>query len=128
MKRFYILIALFCFALSAQAQFGVGGGGPTTTGRISGTIIDSLTKKPMDYASVGLYRSGGKSPITGVVTDEKGNFKLDNIKPGVYKLAISFIGYPTKYIDQVTTTPSKPDAKLGQVLLAPSHTRLKKFR
>jgi len=25
MKRFYILIALFCFALSAQAQFGVGG-------------------------------------------------------------------------------------------------------
>ncbi|NVM61776.1 outer membrane receptor protein involved in Fe transport [Mucilaginibacter sp. SG538B] len=125
MKRFYILIALFCFALSAQAQFGVGGGGPTTTGRISGTIIDSLTKKPMDYASVGLYRSGGKSPITGVVTDEKGNFKLDNIKPGVYKLAISFIGYPTKYIDQVTTTPSKPDAKLGQVLLAPSSHALK---
>lgn len=125
MKRFYILIALFCFALSAHAQFGVGGGGPTTTGRISGTIIDSLTKKPMDYASVGLYRSGGKSPITGVVTDEKGNFKLDNIKPGVYKLAISFIGYPTKYIDQVTTTPSKPDAKLGQVLLAPSSHALK---
>lgn len=125
MKRFYILIALFCFALSAQAQFGVGGGGATTTGRISGTIIDSLTKKPMDYASVGLYRSGGKSPITGVVTDDKGNFKLDNIKPGVYKLAISFIGYPTKYIDKVTTTPSKPDAKLGQVLLAPSSHALK---
>lgn len=125
MKRFYILIALFCFALSARAQFGVGGGGATTTGRISGTIIDSLTKKPMDYASVGLYRSGGKSPITGVVTDDKGNFKLDNIKPGVYKLAISFIGYPTKYIDQVTTTPSKPDAKLGQVLLAPSSHALK---
>ncbi|WDZ99957.1 TonB-dependent receptor domain-containing protein [Mucilaginibacter sp. SJ] len=128
MKRFYILIALFCFALSAQAQFGVGGGGATTTGRISGTIIDSLTKKPMDYASVGLYRSGGKSPITGVVTDDKGNFKLDNIKPGVYKLAISFIGYPTKYIDKVTTTPSKPDAKLGQVLLAPSSHALKEVQ
>ncbi len=128
MKRFYILIALFCFALSARAQFGVGGGGATTTGRISGTIIDSLTKKPMDYASVGLYRSGGKSPITGVVTDDKGNFKLDNIKPGVYKLAISFIGYPTKYIDKVTTTPSKPDAKLGQVLLAPSSHALKEVQ
>jgi outer membrane receptor protein involved in Fe transport len=125
MKHFYILIALFCFTLSAQAQFGVGGGGATTTGRISGTIIDSLTKKPMDYASVGLYRSGGKSPITGVVTDDKGNFKLDNVKPGIYKLAISFIGYPTKYIDKVTTTPSKPDAKLGQVLLAPSSHALK---
>lgn len=119
MKRFYILIALFCFALSAKAQFGVGGSGPTTTGRISGTVIDSITKKPMDYTTVGLYRSGGKSPITGVVTDEKGNFKLDNIKPGSYKLVISFIGYPSKTIDPVTTTASKPDNKMGAVLLAP---------
>jgi len=119
MKRFYILIALFCFALSAKAQFGVGGSGPTTTGRISGTVIDSITKKPMDYTTVGLYRSGGKSPITGVVTDEKGNFKLDNIKPGSYKLVISFIGYPSKTIDPVTTTASKPDNKMGNVLLAP---------
>ena len=119
MKRFYILIALFCFTLSAKAQFGVGGSGPTTTGRISGTVIDSVTKKPMDYTTVGLYRSGGKSPITGVVTDEKGNFKLDNVKPGSYKLVISFIGYPAKTIDPVVTTASKPDNKVGNVLLSP---------
>jgi outer membrane receptor protein involved in Fe transport len=128
MKRFYILIALFCFALSAHAQFGVGGGGPSTTGRISGTIIDSVTKKPLDYASVGLYRSGGKSPINGVLTDEKGNFKIDNIKPGKYKLAISFIGYPTKYVDPVETTPSKPDAKLGQIVISPSAHALKEVQ
>ncbi|HEY9195536.1 MAG TPA: hypothetical protein VIM77_04700, partial [Mucilaginibacter sp.] len=67
MKRFYIFIALFCFAISANAQFGVGGGGPNIVGRISGTVIDSVTKKPMDYTTVGLYRSGGKSPINGVV-------------------------------------------------------------
>ncbi|SDP98120.1 Outer membrane receptor for ferrienterochelin and colicins [Mucilaginibacter sp. OK268] len=125
MKRFYILIALFCFALSAKAQFGVGGSGPTTTGRISGTVIDSITKKPMDYTTVGLYRSGGKSPITGVVTDEKGNFKLDNVKPGSYKLVISFIGYPAKTIDPVVTTASKPDNKVGNVLLAPGSKTLK---
>ncbi|MDN5288207.1 MAG: hypothetical protein JWR38_4481 [Mucilaginibacter sp.] len=119
MKRFYIFIALFCFTLSARAQFGVGGSGPTTTGRISGIVLDSVTKKPMDYTTVGLYRSGGKSPITGVVTDEKGNFKLNNIKPGSYKLVISFIGYPSKTIDPVTTTASKPDNKMGSILLAP---------
>jgi outer membrane receptor protein involved in Fe transport len=125
MKRFYIFIALFCFALSARAQFGVGGSGPTTTGRISGTVIDSITKKPMDYTTVGLYRSGGKSPITGVVTDEKGNFKLDNVKPGNYKLVISFIGYPSKTIDPVVTTASKPDNKLGTVLISPGAKTLK---
>lgn len=119
MKRFYtLLIALICFAVSAHAQFG-GTGGPTITGRISGTVIDSVTKKPMDYTTVGLYRSGGKSPINGVVTDDKGNFKLDGIKPGSYKIVISFIGYPSKTIDPVVTTVSKPDNKMGTVLLAP---------
>jgi outer membrane receptor protein involved in Fe transport len=120
MKRFYILIAFFCFALSAKAQFGVGGGGPNIVGRISGTVIDSVTKKPMDYTSVGLYRVGGKANINGVLTDEKGNFKLDGVKPGSYKLIISFLGYPPKTIEPVTTTPSKPDNKLGVVYLAPS--------
>jgi len=32
---------------------------------------------------------------------------------------ISFIGYPSKTIDPVTTTASKPDNKMGAVLLAP---------
>src|ERR1700754_611516 len=125
MKHFYIFIAFFCLAFSAKAQFGVGGGGPSTTGRISGTVIDSITKKPMDYTTVGLYRSGGKSPITGVVTDEKGNFKLDNIKPGTYKLVISFIGYPSKTVQPVTTTASKPDKNMGVILVAPSAKALK---
>jgi outer membrane cobalamin receptor len=119
MKRFYIIIALFCFALSAKAQFGVGGGGPNIVGRISGTVIDSITKKPMDYTSVGLYRVGGKSPLNGVLTDEKGNFKIDGVKPGTYSLKISFIGYPTKIVEPVITTASKPDNKLGNVFISP---------
>src|ERR1700748_1168632 len=112
MKRFYILIAILCTFITANAQFG---GGSTIVGRISGTLVDSLTKKPMDYASVGLYRSGGKSPITGVITDEKGNFKLDNVKPGSYKLSITFIGYPAKVIDPIITTDAKPDKNLGVI-------------
>ena len=125
MKRFYILIVIVCSFITAKAQFGVGGGGSSIVGRISGTVIDSVTKKPLDYASVGLYRSGGKSPITGVVTDEKGNFKLDNVKAGSYKLTITYIGYPTKTIDPIVTTESKPDKNLGQLVVAPSARALK---
>lgn len=124
MKRFYFFIALICFAISAKAQFGVGGGGPTIVGRISGTVIDSVTKQPMDYTSVGLYRSGGKSPINGVLTDSKGSFKIDNVKPGSYKLVISFLGYPTKTIDPVVTTAAKPDAKMNNIFLSPGSKTL----
>ncbi|HAL83695.1 MAG TPA: TonB-dependent receptor [Mucilaginibacter sp.] len=122
MKRFYILIAILCSFITANAQFG---GGSTIVGKISGTLVDSLSKKPLDYASVGLYRSGGKNPITGVITDEKGNFKLNDIHPGSYKLVITFIGYPNKTVDPIVTTDSKPDKNLGLIIVAPGAKTLK---
>ncbi|MGZ3871610.1 MAG: TonB-dependent receptor domain-containing protein [Mucilaginibacter sp.] len=124
MKRFYIIFAIICSFITAHAQIGVGGG-PKIVGKISGNVIDSLTKKPLDYASVGLYRSGGKAPITGVITDEKGNFKLDNVSAGNYKLVVTFIGYPSKTIDPVVTTASKPDINVGTIAVSPGAKMLK---
>jgi outer membrane receptor protein involved in Fe transport len=126
MKRFYILFAIIFSFITAKAQFGVGGGGGSTTvGKISGIVIDSVTKKPMDYTTISLFRSGGKAPITGVVTDEKGRFHLDNLHPGSYKVTISFMGYTTKNIDPVVTTNSKPDNNLGTILFSPTARALK---
>ncbi|TWR27438.1 TonB-dependent receptor [Mucilaginibacter pallidiroseus] len=130
MKRILLLTIMFCAALTARAQFPVGGGGAgsSVVGRISGTVIDSLTKKPVDYATVSLFKSGGKTPINGVLTDEKGNFKFDNIRAGSYKVAVSFLGYQTKNIDPVTTTASKPDAGLGNIIVAPTARALKEVQ
>ena len=124
MKRLILLLFLFAFTLAAHAQFP-GGGGSSVTGRISGSVIDSLTRKPIDYATITLYRSGGKVPLNGVVTDEKGVFKIDNLNPGKYKVSISFIGYPTKTIDPVTTTPGRPDFNIGAIRLSPTGRLLK---
>lgn len=124
MKRFYLIFAIICSFITAHAQIGVGGGSKIV-GKISGNVIDSLTKKPLDYASVGLYRSGGKAPITGVITDEKGNFKLDNVSAGNYKLVVTFIGYPSKTIDPVVTTASKPDINVGIIAVSPGAKMLK---
>jgi outer membrane receptor protein involved in Fe transport len=125
MKRIILLFIIFSITLTAKAQLGIGGGGSSVVGKIAGTIIDSLTKKPVDYATISLFRSGGKAPINGVLTDEKGNFKIDNIKAGKYKIVVSFIGYPSKTIDPVETTASKPDNNMGTILLAPSAKALK---
>lgn len=126
MKRIYLILFLLCAAVAVKAQVGLGGGGGSSiVGRISGTVIDSLTKKPLDYATVSIYRSGGTAPMNGVLTDEKGNFKIDNVKAGSYKIGVSFIGYPTKFIEPVVTTLSKPDANMGQIVVAPSSKALK---
>jgi outer membrane receptor protein involved in Fe transport len=125
MKRILLLLTIFCASIiTAKAQFG-GGGGSSIVGKISGTVIDSLTKKPVDYATVSLFKSGAKTPINGMLTDEKGNFKLDNIRAGKYKITISFIGYPTKTYDPVETTAAKPDNNMGTLVVAPSAKALK---
>ncbi len=120
MKYFYALFLLIIIQQTAFAQFPGGAAQSTVTGRISGTIIDSITKKPVDYATLSLSRSGQTKATNGSLTDDRGVFKIDNIKPGKYRLTISFIGYQTKIIDPVTTTPAKPDLNLGNIILAPN--------
>jgi outer membrane receptor protein involved in Fe transport len=128
MKYILTIFSILTLAFSANAQNFPGpppGGAPGITGHISGSVIDSVTKKPIDYATIALYVIDGKSPINGVVTDEKGNFKIENIRSGSYKITVSFLGYPAKTITPVVTSPSKPDKNLGVVVLAPSQKTLK---
>src|ERR1700744_5545170 len=115
MKRIIILIAIFCSVLSAKAQVGLAGGGSNIVGRISGTVIDSVTKETMPYTTVALFRATGKSPLNGVLTDDKGVFKIDGVKPGSYRVEITFVGYPTKIVGNIVTTLSKPDKALGTI-------------
>ncbi len=126
MKRILTLIIIFSSFLSADAQIGGGApaAAPAIVGRISGNVIDSVSKEPMDYTTITLFRATGKSPLTGMLTDEKGNFKLDNIKPGTYRIEISFVGYPTKTVNNVITTLSKPDKNLGTILVPPGNKKL----
>ena len=67
----------------------------------------------------GLYHAGGKSPITGSITDEKGDFRIDNVHPGTYNLVITYIGYPTKTVGPFVTTNSKPDNNVGSIVVSP---------
>jgi len=123
MKRLILLLTIFGSVLTANAQIG-GTPANAILGKISGTVIDSITKQPLNYATVSIMRSGGKVPITGVITDDKGVFKINNMPAGKYKISITYVGYPTKTIDPVTTTLSKPDNNMGTVVVAPSSKTL----
>ncbi|HEY9004291.1 MAG TPA: TonB-dependent receptor [Mucilaginibacter sp.] len=126
MKRILLLFAIILSTvLTAKAQLGGVGGGSSIVGKVSGTLIDSVSKKPLDYASVSIFRATGSSPINGVLTDEKGNFKIEGLHPGSYKLRITYVGYPDKFVTGVVTTDSKPDKNMGTIVVAPSAKALK---
>ena len=126
MKKIILFCAAFFFICSVKAQFpGMGGGAakPTVVGRVVAVITDSLTKKPVDYATVSLLKLKDNKPVNGGLTDEKGKIILQNIAPSEYKLIIGFIGYTTKTI-VIKTSAEKPDANLGVILLSPNTSTL----
>ncbi len=118
MKRILLLCLSLLFILNVKAQFpGMGGPAkPLVTGRITVTVIDSATQKPIDYVSVALTKVKDNKPVNGGVTDEKGKLVLQNIAPDEYKLSIGFMGYKSKSL-LVKTTLEKPDQNLGTINL-----------
>ncbi|MCX2451064.1 outer membrane beta-barrel family protein [Pedobacter sp. PLR] len=126
MKKLILLFFGLVLTIGANAQFPMGGGTAKkmVTGRITAVILDSVTKKPIDYATVSLIKNKDNKSVNGAVTDERGRLTLSNISPEDYKLSIGFMGYKTKIIT-VKTTPGKPDLNVGTIYLSPTASNLK---
>ncbi|GAB3964852.1 outer membrane beta-barrel family protein [Spirosoma terrae] len=125
---------------SARAQFPAMPGGreqrpvtipgtssdnsPRGNAKLTGTIVDSTTNKPVEFASIALIDVTTKKPIDGTVADEKGKFTLNKLPQGDFQLLISFVGYRNKTVSSVRLD-RKGDVDLGMVKLAPDVRTLK---
>jgi outer membrane receptor protein involved in Fe transport len=88
---------LLCLLLSmtarpARAQ-APAAGVPAATGSLTGTVLDSLKREPVPYATVVLLPAAGDKPITGVAADDNGKFSLTKLAPGPFRLQVSYVGY-----------------------------------
>jgi ferric enterobactin receptor len=121
-KCVFILSLLLFISVGVQASNR--GGDDVVKGKISGKIIDSATKQPVSYATVSIYKAGSPSPFNGVVSDDNGGFMLNNVGEGKYRIAINFIGYRKKFINNVTIAKGSTDVALGTILLASTANQL----
>lgn len=108
--RFTSLIFFTIMAAGAYAQ---------GNSKITGAVIDSLTKKPVEFANVALALPSSPAPIDGTVCDEKGEFTLSKVAAGNYELFISFIGFETKVIT-VTIGDKKETVDIGRIIISPT--------
>ena len=66
------------------------------TGSLTGTVLDSLKKEPVAYATVVLLPPApDDKPITGVAADDAGKFTLTKLAAGSFRLRASYVGYGT---------------------------------
>ena len=81
---------------------------------ISGTIVDSSTGATIEIATVSVKLARGEKIISAVTADINGNFSIEQLKPDMYLLTVSYIGYVSK------TLPVEVSANvnLGKILLS----------
>jgi len=93
-------------------------------GIISGALHDSSNNEHIEYGNIVLYRSSDKKMVTGVITDSKGKFVLENILPGKYFIRIQYMGYENKIIPDLKISTQSADIKLGDISIQPKTSSL----
>jgi outer membrane receptor protein involved in Fe transport len=98
MKQTILTLAL---AFLLTASYGQEKNPGKENGKISGKVIDSFTNRPLEYATVSLFRAGKKTPINGTTSDSSGYFEITKFTSGNYYLTIEFVGFRTIEIKSV---------------------------
>ncbi len=84
---------------------------------LTGRVLFPNDNKPVQGATVLLVDEEGNSE-TGILTDEKGLFRISEVQPGTYTLRVTFAGFEN--IEQAITMPEEAmdmgDLKLGVVV------------
>ncbi len=77
-------IVLSCLFSYSQQKSGAA---------ITGLAVDSLTRAPIEYATITFFLKGSKKALTGTTSDNTGHFVLNNIAEGNYTILVESIGY-----------------------------------
>jgi outer membrane receptor protein involved in Fe transport len=89
-------------------------------GIIKGEVVDSLTKQPINYATVSVLNPKDSTVIDGSITKANGKFEISGLPNGEYLVKSSFVGFKNTYISNVSLQKGKHVADLGRVRLLSS--------
>lgn len=81
---------------------------------ITGKVIEKTTSQPLEYATVTVIGVNTNKPISGAVTDTKGEFRIE-VNPGNFIMKYEYISFKT------LTSPEKgfsTDTNLGTISLS----------
>lgn len=116
MCRISLLISiLLLYSVILQAQNGV----------IKGRVVEEINNASIPFANVLIDETG-----KGMSTDIEGNFRFENLEPGLYTITCSFVGFKTITVEEIRVDNVKPavvnikmnedNELLGEVLIQTS--------
>ena len=118
MKTFYFfIIALFIGNAAISKDL-------IKQGSINGTVLDEQSK-PVDYATVGLFKTSDSSLVKTALTSVNGKFEFININTGNYFVKVNMMGYIIHQGKPFVLTESKITLDLESIHLKTEGKNLK---
>jgi hypothetical protein len=95
-KAVKLTLIVFCI-LFAQNIFA-----QSLTQKVKGKVFDNESQSPLAFASVVILNTE-----FACMSDEKGNYKFENVPVGRYQIEVSFLGYYSIIVPEVLVTSAK---------------------
>jgi ferric enterobactin receptor len=109
-----ILILICCLHLNAQNK-----------NSIAGSVVDSISKKPIEYATITLTNAKTNKVVNGSATDSLGYFEITDVDSGLYFITFESIGYTKKIINNFHLKESHIPKNIGTISLHKNVNTLK---
>ena len=112
--RIFLVLFFYVVSINSFAQ----------KGQVIGKVLDNQSNASISYATISLLHLGDSSFLKGVISDEQGKFKIENIVLNQsYLLRVTFIGYKTLFKNIDFKNYKLVDLK--EVVISPSPELLK---
>ncbi|MGF1925443.1 MAG: carboxypeptidase-like regulatory domain-containing protein [Bacteroidia bacterium] len=73
-------------------------------GAIRGKVVEEVGALVVPFAGVAVYEATLDQVLFTTQTDENGYFKFTNLKPGTYKVKVSYVGFTILFINDIILT------------------------
>lgn len=93
MRILFFLVQLMLIGIAASAQNGI----------LKGLVTDAINNEPIPFANVLILEQS-----IGTTTDLDGYYEFNNLKPGIYDVQVSFLGYTTVTQYEIQVQSSRP--------------------
>jgi ferric enterobactin receptor len=112
-----LLLAGSANTLDAQTPNRPAGPPPSGNGEVRGAVIDAKDTVPLPRASVAVRTKKDAVLVAGAMATPAGAFRVVGLRPGMYTLRITSLGYSPK-VQDITISDAAPTVNVGTVRLS----------
>lgn len=120
--KYIFLITLILIMLKGYCQNNPGE--MKILGKIYGQVVNQNNGEPVEFASVRLYNLMDTTVVLGTMTNQHGDFIINEVPIGLNNLEVSFVGFKKTRINQVLITPKVPEIFFGKLEIEPTSINL----